>query len=190
MLNYYELEGRGESPNSLDKLDKLRQQCPDLELSCCSDKDIDSLESKWEKAKQRMEDYGNQLVYAINTSKTLKDILQPHIEKIIEDSSGSCKRINTQVFRYEVAVEPVIAAFKLAFGALAFIQKGFLCSLCNFSHQRFYQMPKAESIGKFLIKQGSCKQLVDYVVRFLKYKVYFIDPLFINLNLVNNCVQK
>lgn len=70
---------------------------------------------------------------------------------------------------------------------MAFIQKGFYCTICDLEYQKFIAVKQEPDKLMMVMSDKSCNELTNFFREFLKYKIYFLDPFIINANFMLNC---
>ena len=109
--------------------------------------------------------------------------------KVSHKENAFCSKIDTTFFNPPVSFDKIYDYLKSSFQSMAFIQKGFYCTICDGKNQDFIMQQKENSRLTVGISQKSCTDLVYRFKEFILYKVYYLDPFMVNANYLYNCME-
>lgn len=191
VTRFYGLSGLEESIQYGSIKDSLsKDYCPHIGESCCSQEDFVTSAGLWKTKVNQIRDYSTHIFNVFQkiaiTQASLGDILGriPSAQK----QTSFCRDLDPLYFSKAIRFNEIYISLKNALEAFAFIQKGFYCSVCDAYNHQF--MTSANGINTLSLNRNSCANLIFYFKEYIAYKIFYFDPLIINLNFLSNCLGK
>jgi len=190
ILQYYGFEGwtiAKEPP--LEEQDGGRRFCEGMEYTCCSRDDFLKSKKLWENNVTKIKGY------LTKTFRIIQKIvmMQSAFINVAQDKANGdneyCKKVDTTFFNAPVPFDEIYSYLKTSFQSMAFVQKGFYCTLCNVENHKYMMVEQDFSRLMIAMSEKSCNDLIHYFKEFIMYKVYYLDPFILNANFLFNCIE-
>lgn len=188
---FYGLEGLPEPhPPSAKDQDGAQRSCPGIEHSCCSRDDFVQSQALWEKQVLVVKGYLTKIFRIIQKLIMLQSSLLEVAQQASTLEHDQCKMIDVTFFNPPVPFNEVYSYLMAAFQSMAYIQKGFYCTICDARNHPFLLIKKDVTRTYVQISRKSCNDLASRFKEFLMYKTYYFDSFLTNAARVFNCVEK
>ena len=187
---FYGLEGLPEShPPSRKDQDGALRSCPGIEHSCCSRDDFIQSQRLWEEQVLVVKGYLTKIFRIIQKLIMVQSSLVEVAQQASSLEHDQCKLIDVTFFNPPVPFNEVYSYLMVAFQSMAYIQKGFYCTICDAKNHPFMVIKKDVTSVYVQISQKSCNDLIYRFKEFLMYKTYYFDSFLTNAAQVFNCVE-
>ena len=192
VLQFYGLQGPAESekpdhsPNSY-----ANRNCPQITNSCCTEEDFKFAHLQWQEKLHNIKGYLTKSMRILQKILMTQSGLIDIASKYTQDPFDACTKIDATFFNAPVGFEDLYHYIKSAYKSMAYIQKGFYCTVCDAENQKFLMVkPKHDSFPEVHVSRKSCHDLIHYFKEFIMFKAYYFDSFALNLSRLNNCVFK
>ena len=190
MLQFYGFEGFASPQSYQDLKDSLSTDyCPGISSSCCTRSDFASSASRWAAQAQNIELYLSTVFKVMQRVAGVQSSLVQLMAAVQAKGTPRCKRVDATYFVNPVSLDDLYFYLRNALEGFAFAQKGFYCTLCDSKQHAFLGVESGYGQRSAVVSAKFCTDLTAYFKEFLSYKVYFFDPLLINMNLALNCLD-
>ena len=188
ILQYYGFEGymTAKVPPP-EEQDGAARFCNGIELTCCSRDDFLKSKNMWGKNSVKVKGYMTKIFRIIQKLVMLQSSFIEVARDMVNDSNPFCAKIDTTFFNSPVPFDEIYSYLKTAFQSMAFLQKGFYCTLCNAENHRFMNIAQDPVRFMMVMSEKSCNDLIYYFKEFIMYKVYYLDPFIKNATHMFNC---
>ena len=190
ILQYYGFEGWSiakEPP--LEEQDGGRRFCEGMEYTCCSRDDFLKSKQMWGDNSLKIKGYLTKIFRIIQKIVMMQSSFIEMASRVSDKPNEYCKKIDTTFFNAPVAFDQIYSYLKTAFQSMAFVQKGFYCTICNVENHKYMMIKQDFSRLMIAMSKNSCDDLINYFKEFIMYKVYYLDPFVINANFMFNCYE-
>ena len=191
ILQFYGLEGRAEAhrPEKTDQDGALRR-CPEIEYSCCSRDDFLRTQQLWEENLLNVKGYLTKIFRIIQKMIMLQSSLVQVAQKASTLENKKCSEIDITFFNPPISFKEIYSYLMAAFQSMAYIQKGFYCTICDAKNQPFLMVKQDFSRLSVQISEKSCNDLIYRFKEFIMYKTYYFDNFLVNATKLFNCVDE
>jgi hypothetical protein len=100
-----------------------------------------------------------------------------------------CKDVDITFFNAPFPFDEAYSYLTNAFQSMAFIQKGFYCTICDGNMQQYLMIPRQFSRLGLVLSQKSCDDLIYRFKEYIMYKTYYLDMFYLNASKLFNCVE-
>lgn len=190
VLQYYGFEGwtiAKEPP--LEEQDGGRRFCEGMEYTCCSRDDFLKSKMMWADNSVKIKGYLTKIFRIIQKIVMMQSTFIELAQQKAGGDNEYCKRIQSTFFNAPVPFDEIYSYLKTSFQSMAFVQKGFYCTLCDVKNHKFMMIEQDFARLMIAMSEKSCNDLVHYFKEFIMYKVYYLDPFILNANFLFNCVE-
>lgn len=190
ILQYYGFEGwtiAKEPP--LEEQDGGRRFCEGMEYTCCSRDDFLKSKHMWADNSVKVKGYLTKIFRIIQKIVMMQSSFIEIAQSVSTRDNEYCKKIDSTFFNAPVPFDEIYSYLKTAFQSMAFVQKGFYCTLCDVKNHKYMMLEQDFSRLMIAMSEESCNDLVHYFKEFIMYKVYYLDPFILNANFMFNCVE-
>ena len=189
ILQFYGFEGwtvAKEPP--IEEQDGGLRFCPEMEYTCCSRDDFLKSKKLWEKNVVKIKGYLTKTFRIIQKIVMMQSAFIHVAQDKANGDNQYCKMVDTTFFNAPVPFDEIYSYLKTSFQSMAFVQKGFYCTLCNVKNHKYMMVEQDMSRLMIAMSEKSCNDLIHYFKEFLMYKVYYLDPFILNANFLFNCI--
>ena len=188
VLEFYGLDGYtlAQTPPP-GEVGGAESMCEGIQHTCCSKDDFLKTKRMWATNSQKIKGYLNKIFKIIQKIVMIKSSFIEIAKDLSSKENEYCARIDTNFFNAPIAFDEIYSYSKIAFQSMAFIQKGFYCTICDLEYQKFIAVKQEPDKLMMVMSDKSCNELTNFFREFLKYKIYFLDPFIINANFMLNC---
>lgn len=191
VLQYYGLEGWTSSLKTTAPETKGSERvCPGMKYSCCSHNDFDTAKDIWLQSLPRIKGYLTKTFRIIQKIIMMQSSFIAYVQSLSQKAHPACQLIDTTFFNPPVAFDEIHSYLNAALLSMAYIQKGFLCTICDAEKQKFFFQKQDFAQLKLTISEKSCNDLIYRFKEFLMYKVYYLDPFVLNAQRMLVCAGK
>lgn len=190
ILQYYGFEGwtiAKEPP--LEEQDGGMRFCEGMEYTCCSRDDFLKSKHMWGENSVKIKGYLTKIFRIIQKIVMMQSSFIEIAQSVSTRENEYCKKIDSTFFNAPVPFDEIYSYLKTAFQSMAYVQKGFYCTLCNVENHKYMMVEQDFSRLMIAMSEKSCNDLVHYFKEFIMYKVYYLDPFILNANFMFNCVE-
>lgn len=190
VLQFYGLEGLSEAqaPAKTDQDGALRF-CPQISESCCSRDDFIVSQRLWNEDLLNIKGYLTKAFRIIQEINLLQSSLIQIAQQTSEGSHPDCKMVDITFFNPPFPFDEAYSYLTSAFQSMAYIQKGFYCTICDGDMQKYMMIPLEFSRLGLHISKKSCDDLVMRFKEYIMYKTYYLDSFYTNASRLFNCVN-
>lgn len=190
VLQYYGFEGWtiAKEPPS-EEQDGGMRFCEGMEYTCCSRDDFLKSKRMWADNSVKIKGYLTKIFRIIQKIVMMQSSFIEIAQTVSTRDNEYCKKIDSTFFNAPVPFDEIYSYLKTAFQSMAFVQKGFYCTLCNVENHKYMMLEQDFSRLMIAMSEKSCNDLVHYFKEFIMYKVYYLDPFILNANFMFNCVE-
>lgn len=191
-LQFYGFEGLNKPLHYPTILKEMNNNyCPDIKQSCCTREDFSKTQRLWDQKARDIKKYVTKLFRVIQKISVLQSSLLSLSNDVRNKQTDKCREIDFTFFNSAVKYNEVYFYLENAFEAFAFLQKGFYCMLCDAKYHSFLAIEQERQFTRRvnIINHKMCNDLIFFFREFIMFKVYYLDPLFINTNLLFNCME-
>lgn len=188
ILSYYGLTGSARPSAYKDKLADMNINfCPKMKSTCCLAQDFNLSAKLWLDSSKRVSKVLHQYFAILQNMAVSQRLISPFLPNLLSVAATSCKRIDTSFFRNPIPFDQLTLPIKAALETFAYLQRSFYCMICNANNQPYFEA--GEDYGRLMIAvdKDFCPALIDNMRDFLNFKVYYFDPMVINMNAVIDC---
>jgi hypothetical protein len=169
--------------------DGALRNCPDIKYSCCSRNDFLETQNLWAEQVQNIKGYLTKVFRIIQKLIMIQSSLVGTAQKVSTYDHDQCKMIDITFFNPPVQFDQVYSYLNVAFQSMAYIQKGFYCTICDYKYHEFLMIKGDFSRLSVQISRKSCNDLIYRFKEFLMYKSYYFDSFLTNAARLFNCVE-
>ena len=190
ILQYYGFEGwtiAKEPP--LEEQDGGRRFCEGMEYTCCSRDDFLKSKHMWGDNSVKIKGYLTKIFRIIQKIVMMQSSFIEIAQSVSTRENEYCKKIDSTFFNAPVPFDEIYSYLKTAFQSMAYVQKGFYCTLCDVKNHKYMMVEQDFSRLMIAMSEKSCNDLVHYFKEFIMYKMYYLDPFILNANFMFNCVE-
>jgi len=190
ILQYYGFEGWtiAKEPPS-EEQDGGSRFCEGMEYTCCSRDDFLKSKHMWADNSVKIKGYLTKIFRIIQKIVMMQSSFIEIAQSVSTRDNEYCKKIDSTFFNAPVPFDEIYSYLKTAFQSMAFVQKGFYCTLCNVENHKYMMLEQDFSRLMVAMSEKSCNDLIHYFKEFIMYKVYYLDPFILNANFMFNCVE-
>lgn len=191
-LQYYGFEGITKPQDYPSLVQEMNNNyCPDIKHSCCTREDFSKTQRLWDQKARDIKFYVTKLFRVIQKISVLQSSLLSLSNDVRDKQTDKCREIDFTFFNSPVKYNEIYFYLENAFEAFAFLQKGFYCMLCDAKYHEFLAIEQERQFTRRVnvINHKMCNDLIFFFREFIMFKVYYLDPLFINTNLLFNCME-
>ena len=191
VLQFYGLQGIPEAVklSSSAQLASTRN-CPTIKHSCCSEEDFTTTQSLWKTNLHNIKGYLTKVIRIIQkilmTQTALIDIAHQHDQ----DDFDQCQAVDITFFNPPVGFTEIHMYLQAAYKSMAFLQKGFYCSICDAENHRFLMLKGDGPSREVRVSRKSCNDLIYYFKEFIMFKTYYFDAFALNMTRLRNCINR
>lgn len=190
ILQFYGLEGLTDAqPPSKEDQDGALRNCPEIKYSCCSRNDFIESQRLWNQQVNVIKGYLTKVFRIIQKLVMIQSSLMGVAQKAVSLDHDQCKMVDITFFGPPVQFDEVYSYLMTAFQSMAYIQKGFYCTICDYKNHEFLMIKGDFSRLSVQISQKSCNDLIYRFKEFLMYKTYYFDSFLTNAARLFNCVE-
>ena len=188
VLQYYGMAGWTFSlKTGAPETDGFERYCPHLTESCCSHSDFVHADKMWTESLPRIKGYLTKTFRVIQKIVMMQTSFISFVQNMSVEGHPSCRQIDTTFFNPPVAFDEIHSYLNAALLSMAYIQKGFYCTICDAKQQKFFfQRQDFGQLG-LTISNKSCSDIVHRFKEFIMYKVYYLDPFVENAKHMLTC---
>lgn len=188
VLQYYGMEGWTFSlKTGAPETDGFERYCPHLTESCCSHNDFVHADKMWSESLPRIKGYLTKTFRVIQKIVMMQTSFISFVQNMSVEGHPSCRQIDTTFFNPPVAFDEIHSYLNAALLSMAYIQKGFYCTICDAKQQKFFfQRQDFGQLG-LSISNKSCSDIIHRFKEFIMYKVYYLDPFVENAKHMLTC---
>lgn len=190
LLAYYGLTG---SPKPIPYRSKLADMqvnlCPKIDSSCCLAQDFNLSLSLWDAASRKIVKLLRQYFALLQGIAVSQRLIIPFLPNLLATASTACKRIDTTYFKSPIAFDQIHLAIKTALETFAFLQRGFYCMICDADNHPHFTAGAPYGRLMVALDREFCPVLINQMRDFLAFKIYYFDPMVINMNAVIDCAD-
>ena len=172
-----------------EEQDGGQNYCMGMEHTCCERDDFLKSNMLWDQNAQKIKGYLTKLFRIIQKVVLMQDSFIRVAENItmMNPDNKYCQTVDTTFFNPPVPFDQIYTYIKTAFQAMAYIQKGFYCMLCDVRNHKFMSFEQSYSRLMIAMSKKSCSDLAFYFKEYMMYKVYYLDPFMQNIYKLMNC---
>ena len=166
--------------------------CPFMLNSCCSVQDFEKTKELWQDKAREIREYATNVFSVFQKIAVTHAALGDMIGRIPAalKQKAFCRDLDPLFFSKTLKFSEIYLSLKSALEAFAFVQKGFYCSICDGDAHRFMQTGEEGRKSVLTLSRNSCANLLFYFKDYVAYKMFYFDPLVINLNFLSNCLNR
>jgi hypothetical protein len=190
VLQFYGMEGLN-SPIDYKTLvnESNNNYCKDIDHSCCTREDFSKTNRIWNEKARDLKKYITKHFRIIQKLSVLQSSLLSLANQVREKQTDRCREVEFTFFNSPIKYNEVYFYLENAFEAFAYIQKGFYCMICDSKYQDFLAVVKDKTRMVNVMNHKMCNDLIFFFREFIMFKVYYLDPFFINTNMLFNCME-
>lgn len=191
ILRYYGLKGLVISMPYQPFIAQIDQNnCPHLDHTCCSPDDFNTIAESWKRISITITNEMTQFYEIIQNANEVQSSLISILPKLLGKSYPSCKQINLSIIKGQMPFDQINFQIRNAIQVMAYLQKGFLCTLCDAESHPNFTFGNEYDRKLIKIDRSVCTNLMHYFKDFLHYKFYYFDPMIINMNAIISCANE
>ena len=188
ILTYYGLQGMPNPTNYKSQITDIgTDYCPEIDSSCCSLEDWDNTAILWKSVSAKIIIVLKQYFTLLQNISIVQQSVLPLLPTLQETPMKVCRQIDETFFKTPIKFDHVHFIIKAAFEAFAFLQRGFYCTICNAQNQSYFSSGKPYQRLMIGVDKNFCPVIIDLMRDFLNYKLFYFDPMIINMNSVIDC---
>lgn len=191
ILKRYGFEGLEEPiPYDSFKADLSKDFCPRITESCCSKQDFDKSSDLWNQKVNNIKKYVGRLFSHFQKMAISQNALKNLADKVPFDQKkmSYCRDLNPLLFSRALEFDEIYTQLNNALEVFSFLQKGFYCMVCDSKNHGFFQASVKQNVVQ--LNREFCANLLFFFKEYVAYKLFFFDPMIINLNFLSNCLNK
>jgi hypothetical protein len=192
ILQYYGLEGISAPLNEkIQDQAVVKRYCRDIQNSCCTNEDFIQTKTLWNHNIQRVKKYLTKTYRIIQkiilTGPSLKGLV-----KLVKEKDPDMCGTDIDVALFDFSIEPtkIYDFFKDSFETMAYLQKGFYCSICDQYYQKYFMVKKDYDSNNLVISHNTCKNIIHRFRNFLEFKTRELEPFVENAYKLFSCSDK
>jgi hypothetical protein len=190
LLSYYGLTGaKKPAPYQTRLPDMDTDLCPTMQETCCLSQDFNLSVNLWEKASTHIMKNLSQLYSLLQVMAISQSLVAPFLANIQATNNPACRRIDTTFFKSPISFDQMITPIKIALETFANIQKGFYCMICDAETHGFFEAGRPYGRLMVSVQSDFCSVLIEKLNPFLSFKIFYFDPMVINMNAVIDCAN-
>ena len=190
MIQFYGLSGLSHSiPYEFIQSVASEDFCPGLQQSCCTSEDFILTRQYWNDSAKKIKVYLSQIFKILQKISMLQGSLTQFMPRIQSKNTARCRKIDSTFFNSPIRFDEMHFYIQNALEAFAYLQKGFYCMVCD--PNKLANIALTVHYNRFWLQLSpkSCDDIVFFFREFIAYRLYFFDPLILNLNYVLNCIH-
>ena len=189
-LQFYGMEGLSSPIDYKTILNEMNNNyCPGIKHSCCTREDFSKTQRLWDQKARDLKKYITKQFRIIQKISVLQSSLLSLSNEVRNKQTDRCREVDFTFFNSPIKYNEVYFYLENAFEAFAYLQKGFYCMLCDAKQHEFMAITKDYTRRVNVISHKMCNDLIFFFREFIMFKVYYLDPFFINTNLLFNCME-
>lgn len=191
LLKFYGLEGT-EEPSDYSQLtaELALDLCPGTQASCCSADDFTKTKDLWNRKSDAIRTYLSKIFKIFQKLSTTKTLMTSLFNRLSPDHQRDeyCRDVDTKIADSQATFDQMYVYLSNALSTFAFLQKGFYCMICD---EKNHQHIKFSHSSKFLeVNHSFCTNLMYFFKEYIAFRMFYIDPLVVNLSFLFNCLNK
>ena len=163
ILQYYGFEGwtiAKEPP--IEEQDGGKRFCPGMEYTCCSRDDFLKSGKLWGENSIKIKGYLTKIFRIIQKIVMMQSSFIEIAQSVSTRENEYCKKIDSTFFNAPVPFDEIYSYLKTAFQSMAFVQKGFYCTICDVKNHKYMMLEQDFSRLMVAMSENSCNDLIHY----------------------------
>ena len=188
ILRYYGFDGLEKSIKYKAILpDISANNCPKIINSCCSSDDWDKTTAMWQRASDNISKSIQMYFELIKSLAIAQREIFPFISQMQKTGIRSCKKIDNEYIRNPMELQKLLFIIKSSFETFAIIQRGFYCMICDQQYHTYFNVQSNNNRLMIAVDSSFCPLLINIFKDFLNFKLFYFDPMIINMNNIIDC---
>ena len=188
ILTYYGLQGASTPADYNSQLSDIgTNYCPGITSSCCSLQDWDNTATLWNTLSANIIIILKQYFNLLQNMSIVQQSILPYLPNLQNTPMKTCRQIDESFFKAPIKFDQVHFIIKTAFETFALLQRGFYCTICNADNHQYFSAGDPYQRLMIGVDNSFCPVIIDLMRDFLSFKVFYFDPMVINMNSVIDC---
>ena len=188
ILTYYGLQGVSSPTEYSSQISDIGSNyCPEITSSCCSLEDWDNTVLLWQTVSANIILVLKQYFTLLQNISIIQQSVLPILADLQATPLKVCRQIDETFFKTPIKFDQVHFIIKAAFEGFSLLQRGFYCTICDSDNHSYFSSGNPYQRLMIGVDRNFCPVIIDLMRDFLNYKLFYFDPMIINMNSIIDC---